>query len=74
MLNARKVKDVQTDKTGSFSVKENDTIQAALDLMIRYGKDIIPVLDSEGRVIGDLSLSELLSKALEVGKLPQSEP
>jgi len=74
LLNARKVKDIETDNTGSFSVKENDTIQAALDLMIRYGKDIIPVLDGEGRVIGDLSLSELLSKALESGMQPQPEP
>jgi hypothetical protein len=35
--------------------------------MVDHEEDIIPVLDGEGRIIGDLSLSEVLSKALEVG-------
>jgi len=70
LLNAKKVKDIEIHNTSSFSVRENDTIQAALDLMISYEKDIIPVLDSEGHIIGDLSLSELLLKALEMGMQP----
>jgi len=63
-----KAKDLEKDGSGSFSLKEDDTLQTALDLMISYEEDIIPVLNSEGKIIGDLSLSELLSKALEVGK------
>ena len=70
VLKATKIKDLEMLNSRSFSLKENDTLQAALDLMIGYEQDIIPVLDSEGRTIGDLSLSELLSKALEVGIQP----
>ena len=65
-----KAKDLEKDGSGSFSLKEDDTLQTALDLMIGYEQDIIPVLDSKGKIIGDVSLSELLSKALEVGIQP----
>lgn len=67
LLKATKAKDLEIHDSGSFSLKEEDTLQTALDLMIGYEEDIIPVLDSEGSIIGDVSLSELLSKALEVG-------
>lgn len=67
LVKARKAKDLETHNANSFYVKENDTLQAALDLMIDYEQDIIPVVDDEGRISGDLSLSELLSHALEVG-------
>ena len=67
LAKATKVKDLEKDCSRSFSLIEGDTIQTALDLMIGYEEDIIPVLDSEGKIIGDVSLSELLSKALEVG-------
>lgn len=70
LMKATKSKDLEIHDSGSFSLKEEDTLQAALDLMIGYEEDIIPVLDSEGRIIGDVSLSELLSKALEVGMQP----
>jgi CBS domain-containing protein len=71
LLNASKAKDIESHKTSSYFVREKDTLQAALDLMIRYEQDIIPVLDNEGRIIGDLSLSEILAKALEIGIQPQ---
>ncbi len=67
MVKATKTKDLVINDSVSFSLKEDDTLQTALDLMIGYEEDIIPVLDSEGKIIGDVSLSELLSKALEVG-------
>jgi CBS domain-containing protein len=67
LLRARKAKDLETRNSSKLSLSENDTLEAALDLMIEFGEDIVPVIDAEGRIIGDLSLSELLSKALEVG-------
>ncbi|MFC1910424.1 HPP family protein [Chloroflexota bacterium] len=70
LAKATKARDLETDSSGSFSLKEDDTLQTALDLMVGYEEDIIPVLDSEGKIIGDVSLSELLSKALEVGIQP----
>jgi CBS domain-containing protein len=71
LINARKAKDLETPNSFLLYVNENDTLQKALDLMIDYEEDIIPVLDSEGRIIGDLSLSEILSKALEANIQPQ---
>jgi len=67
LVKAKKAKDIITRNSSSFSVKENDTLQEALDLMIAHEETIIPVLDNERRIIGDLCLSEILSKALEVG-------
>jgi CBS domain-containing protein len=67
LMKARKAKDILKHNNALFNVKENDTLQAALDLMIEYDQDIIVVLDSGGRIIGDLSLSESLLKVLEVG-------
>jgi CBS domain-containing protein len=53
-----------SDLTGSIlrmpSVKESDTLQTALDRMLDSEEDVIPVLDSEGRILGDLGLSEVL--------------
>jgi CBS domain-containing protein len=62
----KKAKDLQYREMQSFSVKETDTLQSALDLMLSYEQDIIPVLDDQGAVLGDLSLSEILLKSLEV--------
>jgi CBS domain-containing protein len=61
----KKAKDLQLQDLRSYSVKENDTIQLALDLMLKFEKDIIPVVDDGGAILGDLSLSEVLLKALE---------
>jgi CBS domain-containing protein len=66
-VKAKKAEDIAIYNSSSFSVKENDSYQAVLDLMIDREQDIIPVVDNEGRIIGDLSLSELLLKVLEVG-------
>jgi CBS-domain-containing membrane protein len=67
LVKAKKAKDIERPHSRSYSVKENDTLQTALDLMIKSDEDIIPVVDNAGRIIGDLCLSELLAKALEVG-------
>jgi len=37
--------------------RETDSLQTALDKMLNYEEDIIPVLDSEGNILGDLRLS-----------------
>lgn len=52
----------------SLGVKESDTLETAFNQMMNFGEDVIPVLDSEGRIIGDLRLSEVLLKAVEVGE------
>jgi len=36
--------------------------------MMSLGEDVIPVIDEDGRIIGDFRLSEVLLKAIEVGR------
>ncbi len=62
---SKKAKDLQASDSRALSVKESDDVQTALQLMLACEQDVIPVLDGEGRVLGDVSLSEVLLKALE---------
>lgn len=68
IADAKKAKDLARGDYRSLGVEETDSLQTALDKMLDYEEDIIPVLDSEGHILGDLRLSEVLFKALEVGK------
>jgi CBS domain-containing protein len=52
----------------SFGVREEDTLAEAFRQMMNSGEDVVPVLDEDGRVIGDLRISEVLLKAIEVGR------
>jgi len=64
-IGATKAKDIAQGDGRSLGVKEDDTLYTALDRMISFGEDIIPVVDGRGRVLGDLTLSEVLVKAIE---------
>ena len=64
-IGASKAKDLAQRNGGSLGVKEDDTLYTALDRMIKFGEDIIPVVDGGGRVLGDLTLSEVLVKAIQ---------
>jgi CBS-domain-containing membrane protein len=68
---ATRAKDLARGDWRYFGVKLSDTIQDALERMIAYGDAIIPVLDDEGRVLGDLRVTEILIKALEFVKPDQ---
>jgi len=65
---ATKARDLRREDWPFLGVKKTDTLQTALNQMIDSGEDIIPVLDSEGRILGDLRLSEVLLKAIEIGQ------
>jgi predicted transcriptional regulator len=45
----------------SISVRDTDTLQAAFDKMVDNKEDVIPVLDKDGKIIGDLTLNGVLS-------------
>jgi CBS domain-containing protein len=60
LVEARKAKDIAMSYRGTISVKETDTLQSALNQMLVHEEDILPVLDQEGKVLGDLRLSEVL--------------
>lgn len=68
IVNAKKAKDLVGADYISFAIKEDDTLQTALEKMLDFKEDIVPVLDSEGHILGDLRLSEVLTRALEIGK------
>ena len=68
IVDARKAKDLVTTDPRSIAVKETDTLQTALDKMLDHEEDVLPVVDNERRILGDLRLSEVLLKAIEVGK------
>ena len=68
IVDARKVSDLTRGSQKSFSITESDTLQAALNKMLDIEEDVIAVLDSEGKVLGDLRLSEVLSWIINSGK------
>jgi len=73
IINADKVKDVARGDPGSLSVRENETLQAALDRMIDHEEDVLPVLNSQGQIVGDLRLSEVLQFMLMKGRWSQEK-
>jgi len=60
ILDARKAKDLASPFSSSLALKEQDTLQRALSMMMEFEEDILPVLDNQGKITGDLRLSELL--------------
>ncbi|AII60205.1 hypothetical protein X793_03885 [Dehalococcoides mccartyi CG4] len=68
IADARRAKELMTPDTQMLSVKESDTLYAALDKMLDYKQDIIPVVDDEGRILGDLGLSEVLWAGIAYGR------
>jgi CBS domain-containing protein len=74
IIYAKKARDLARGDHSSPGVIETDSLQTALDKMLDYEEDIIPVLDRERHVLGDLLLSEVLLKALEVARLRKQAP
>ncbi|MFH1485493.1 MAG: CBS domain-containing protein [Chloroflexota bacterium] len=68
LVSATKARDVARGDWRDLGVKESDTLQAALNKMVEHETNILPVLDDQGRILGDLKLSEVLLKVIEVGR------
>jgi len=71
-VSAAKAKDLSSRDWNSLAVRETDSLQTALERMIDHNEGVVPVIDSEGKILGDLRLPEVLLKALEVGKQERS--
>ena len=67
-ISAEKSADLAYGDRNSLGVKKNDTLQKALDKMVEHETNILPVLDDSARVIGDLLISDILFKVVEIGK------
>ncbi|MFC1944609.1 hypothetical protein ACFLX5_03860 [Chloroflexota bacterium] len=66
--NKTKAQDLARGSEHSLGVKPSYTLQTALEQMIATEEVVLPVLDKSGKVLDDLRLSEVLLKAIEVGK------
>ena len=64
----KKAKDLVSGDPKAITIKGTDNLQTALDKMLDHEEDVLPVVDGERRVLGDLRLSEVLLKAIEAGK------
>lgn len=68
IVDAKKAMDLCNSTQKALSVKESDSLQEALDKMLDHEEDVLPVLDSQGEIVGDLRLSEVLWWALAHGR------
>lgn len=59
------VKDVIHPYSWGITVKPEDDLLKALDLMVDHDLIDVPVVDQEGRIVGELKLSDILIKILE---------
>ena len=64
-LAATKARDIAQGDWRSLGVKPEDPIDRALDHMLSFDLTAIPVLDHDGKVLGDIRLSQVLSAILE---------
>ncbi len=64
IVDASKAMDLAHSDGKRLSVRESDPLQTALEKMLDEEEDVLPVLDSDGRVLGDLRLSEVLWSVL----------
>lgn len=49
IVDAKKARDIARGDSWMLSVKENDTLQAALDKMLDHEEDVLPVPKQPGR-------------------------
>ncbi|MFH1327534.1 MAG: CBS domain-containing protein [Candidatus Bathyarchaeota archaeon] len=61
-----KARDLIHEYSEGTTVKEDDDISRALGLMFSRDLTDLPVLDKKGKIIGDVTIPELLSKILEI--------
>jgi CBS-domain-containing membrane protein len=65
IIDTVKAKNLARGDWKSFGVYESDTLEEAFKKMMDAGEDILPVLDDNHKIIGDLRLSEVLQKIVD---------
>jgi CBS-domain-containing membrane protein len=65
LFNATTAGDALRPETQKAAVMANDTLAHALGTMIEWDLIVLPVIDDSQKIIGSLSLSELLKLALD---------
>jgi len=62
LLSSRYAKDIMC---APISVRENDEVQKAITLMIDEGFYEVPVVNAEGRVIGEINYFDIIASSIE---------
>jgi CBS domain-containing protein len=68
LISAQKCSDLLYGDRSSLGIKKDDSLQTALDKMVEHQTNILPVIDDDDMIIGDLLLSDILFKVVESGK------
>jgi CBS-domain-containing membrane protein len=67
LIRASTVGDILRSDTINTAINENDTLDQALRIMVDMDLILLPVVDESHRLVGSLSLSEILNIALIEG-------
>jgi CBS-domain-containing membrane protein len=65
LMRASTAGQVMHPKSSRAGVKPEDTLSLALRRMIELDLIVLPVVDGDNRIVGDLKLSELLARVTE---------
>lgn len=68
IISADKSVDLVYGDRDSLGLQVNDTLEKALQKMVEYETNILPVLDNADRIIGELLITHVLHKVVEIGK------
>lgn len=68
LVTATRARDLAKGDWLTLGVKLEDDLGKALDQMLENDEIDIPVIDDEGRILGDIKISEVLLKAVQVGR------
>jgi predicted transcriptional regulator len=66
MISVAKARDLAVGDGRTLGVRRTDPLSKVLHQLTSYDISAIPVVDADGRITGDLTIGQLLMKALEV--------
>jgi predicted transcriptional regulator len=66
MVSVAKARDLAVGDGRTLGVRRTDPLSKVLHQLTSYDISAIPVVDADGRIIGDLTIGQVLMKALEV--------
>ena len=69
LMHASTAGEVMHLNSHQAAVTLNDSLADALKLMLKYDLIVLPIVDNDNHLIGELKLSELLALAVEEGQL-----
>ncbi len=65
---AKKASDLARGEAATWGVRPRDTLESAMNKMMINGEVILPVLDDDNKVLGDLRATDLLVEAFDILK------